>query len=216
MKQLLLLPLLFLTACGADGKYTDYLRMSDIAAPTPERFTHCYDYGCQKRAYVALSAETQKNLKQNFKPTAKTSEQEKRQIETAIKIFEDDIGAAVGTKNDKRGTFRLYQDGDASTRSFQQDCIDESTNTTIYLGLMEQMGLLKFHKPIFPANRQPFLSGSPWWHQTAVMKDLESGEKYAVDSWFRDNGHPAFVVPLQEWKDGWLPPKLPSETPVEG
>lgn len=216
MRFLFLLLALPLAACGADGKYADYLRMRDIPPPTTAQFIHCYDYGCMKKAELSLPAETRKRLAENFKPAPKTPEQEREKVKTAIKIFEDDIGAIVGTKNDKRGTFRLYQDDAPEMRSFQQDCIDESTNTTIYLGLLEQMRLLKFHRPVFPANRQPFLGGAPWWHQTAVMKDLESGEKYAVDSWFRDNGHPAFVVPLQEWKDGWLPPKPAQEQSKDG
>jgi hypothetical protein len=26
-----------------------------------------------------------------------------------------------------------------------------------------------------------------------------------VDSWFEDNGHPAYVVPYKQWKSGWRP-----------
>lgn len=84
---------------------------------------------------------------------------ERDKISKAIQIFETDIGNITGTKNDKRGTFRLYQDDAPSTKNFQQDCIDESTNTTIYLGLLEQLGYLELHKPVFAANRQPFKSG---------------------------------------------------------
>ena len=206
MKRLTLFLILFLSACS-DGHYGDYLKLRDIPVPTTENFTHCYNYGCQKKVSIALPQKTQDRLHTHFTPPAETAEQEQQKIATAIQIFEEDIGELVGTKNDKRGTFRLYQDNSKTTRTFQQDCIDESTNTTIYLGLLEQMQLLQFHRPVFAANRQPFFGGAPWWHQTAVMQNIETGDKFAVDSWFRDNGHPAFIVPLQEWKDGWLPPK---------
>ena len=206
MKRLTIISLLFLTGC-ASGHYHDYLRIRDIAPPTPSAFTHCYNYGCQKRETISLPTETLNCLKKNFTPTPKNAEEERQKIATSIKIFEEDIGTLVGTKNDKRGTFRLYQDNSAESRKFQQDCIDESTNTTIYIGLLEELNLIHYHRAVFPANRQPFLSGAPWWHQTAVMEDNKTGEKYAVDSWFRDNGHSAFIVPLSEWKAGWMAPK---------
>ena len=210
MKKLTLLSVLLLSACNnASGNYKDYLRLYGLPAPTTSDFIHCYDYGCKTQVRVALSKATQQRLKNNFSPSAKNAEKERTQISTAIKIFEKDIGAVTGTENDKHGTFRLYQDDNQKYDRFQQDCTDESTNTTIYLGLLEQMGFLQFHKPVFPATRQPIFSGNTWWHQTAVIEDIQTKEKYAVDSWFRDNGYPAFIVPLEEWKEGWHPPKLP-------
>ena len=194
----------FLCACSG-GTANDYLRMKNILPPTPENFIHCYDYGCKSKALVSLPKPTLQRLKKNFKPTPKTAESERQKIAAAIQIFEQDIGDLVGTKNDKFGTFRLYQDDAEKTKRFQQDCVDESTNTTIYLSLLEQLGFIKFHDVGFPESRQPFFGGSVWWHQTATMTEKETGERYAVDSWFQDNGHPAFIVPLKEWKDGWRP-----------
>lgn len=202
-----LLSITILSACTG-GTYKDYLRMHDIAVPTTDNFTHCYDYGCQTKVMMSLPIETKEKLQSLFTPPADTAENERQKMATAIEIFEKDIGDIVGTKNDKRGTFRLYQDDAESTKSFQQDCVDESTNTTVYVALLEEMTLLKFHQIDFPTSRQPFLGGAPWWHQTAVIKETQTGEKYALDSWFHDNAHPAFVVPYQEWKDGWLPPKI--------
>lgn len=205
-KIALILPILFLSAC-ATGHYQDYLNIRKIAPPTPAQFTHCYNYGCHKKQLVSLSQETQNRLINHFRLKSQTAEKERKLIASAIQIFEEDIGKAVGTKNDKRGTFRLYQDPSPEAKSFQQDCIDESTNTTIYLALLEQMNLIQFHTPVFAASRQPFFGGAPWWHQTAVMKEINTGKRFAVDSWFRDNGHPAYIIPLKEWKAGWLPPK---------
>jgi hypothetical protein len=207
MKKVLLFSSLLFISCSPNGNYKNYLKLHGLPAPAINSFIHCYDYGCQSRAIVHLPSQTQKKLNALFTPAPKTPEAERKKIAKAIKIFEDDIGAMTGTMNDKHGTFRLYQDNSERYDSYQQDCVDESTNTTTYLGLLEEMGLLKFHRPVFAATRQPFLSGRAWWHQTAVIENIESGEKFAVDSWFRDNGHPAFIVPLKEWKNGWVPPK---------
>lgn len=204
MKRLSLLLTLFLFACGT-GHYQNYLNMRNIPPPTIENFTHCHSYGCQSHTQITLPEATKKKLKHLFTPAPINAEDEREKIASSIQIFETDIGALAGTNYDKHGTFRLYEEKDV--KGLQQDCIDESTNTTIYIGLLQNMGLLKFNKPVFPANRQPFLGGAPWWHQTAVIMDIQTNEKYAVDSWFRDNGHAAFIVPLQEWKDGWMAPE---------
>ena len=198
--------LLLLTSCQT-GRYENYLNLYDIKPPTQSNLTHCFNYGCQTRRNLALPQKTSVKLHKLFKHPSKTAKTERKRISKAIQIFETDIGAITGTKNDKHGTFRLYQDDTETTSSFQQDCIDESTNTTIYMALLEKMGFLKFYKPVFPTTRQPFLNGSKWWHQTAVIEEIENGKKYAVDSWFFDNGAPAAIVPLKEWKNGWHPPK---------
>ena len=44
---------------------------------------------------------------------------------------------------------------------------------------------------------------------SAVMKafnEMRSGRAYVVDSWFEDNGGPAHIRPLEEWRAGWKPP----------
>jgi hypothetical protein len=37
-----------------------------------------------------------------------------------------------------------------------------------------------------------------------MVHDKTSGERYAVDSWFYDNGSPATMVPFDVWKDGYV------------
>ena len=34
---------------------------------------------------------------------------------------------------------------------------------------------------------------------------MSETKAYAVDSWFEDNGHAAYMVPLDEWYAGWIP-----------
>jgi len=42
-------------------------------------------------------------------------------------------------------------------------------------------------------------------HTTAVIQEKSNFEKYAVDSWYQDNGEDPFIVPLANWKAGWKP-----------
>jgi hypothetical protein len=116
-------------------------------------------------------------------------------------MLEQKIGAKTNTANDVAGTF-------GTVGKYQLDCVDESTNTTIFLALLEKNKLLKFHKVSAPMARTPFtgLAGGRFWpHQTAVIFENASGQAYAVDSWFRDNGFPADIVNLNDWLYGWGP-----------
>jgi hypothetical protein len=42
-------------------------------------------------------------------------------------------------------------------------------------------------------------------HATAVIVDTGSGETWAVDAWFLDNGRPPYIVPYDFWQKGWSP-----------
>ena len=69
---------------------------------------------------------------------AKNAADERRRIALAIGEWEKIIGTRNGTWRDLGNTFSA---GDM----FQQDCIDESTNTTVYLTLMQNMGWFKYN-----------------------------------------------------------------------
>lgn len=44
-----------------------------------------------------------------------------------------------------------------------------------------------------------------WPHTTAVISETVSGRRFAVDSWFHDNGQPPEIVALDIWRWGWSP-----------
>ena len=90
----------------------------------------------------------------------------------------------------------------------QLDCVDESTNTTIFLMILKQKGLLPFHEIEQPQVRWPIISGRGWMHKTAVITEKETGEQFAVDSWFEDSGVNPWIVSLEAWRNGWHPDQL--------
>ena len=93
----------------------------------------------------------------------------------------------------------------------KMDCIDHSTTTTRLLKMLERRGWLRWHRVLEPEVRR-FLFFDHW---TAVIEETvqapyrdetpESRMRYAVDSWFRDNGRPAVIMPLGYWMD-WKDP----------
>ena len=165
---------------------------------TAQSFQHCHGYGCKFISTVNFKPEDWRPVKAAFSPTPATPEQERQAIRNAIAVFEQKAGALAGTQNDHWGTFR-------KTGSYQHDCVDESTNTTVYLLLLQQQGLLRFHKLEAPTARLPVIHAGRWPHQSALISEIETSKFFAVDSWFHDNGAPPEIVPLKQWKEGWKP-----------
>ena len=84
----------------------------------------------------------------------------------------------------------------------RMDCIDHSTSTTRLLRLIEGRGWLRFHRVATPARRARFI----FQHFSAVIEEgRASGGRYAIDSWFVNNGEAAVVLPLAEWLEGGGP-----------
>jgi hypothetical protein len=136
-----------------------------------------------------------------FKPTSISAQQERDRIAIAIGVFEDIVGKKIGTSVDRAGTFNN------SSFEGQQDCNDEAINTTTYMRLLKQGGLMPFHEIEDTRTRNFFFTG--WPHTTAVISEIKTGQHFAVDSWFYDNGHPATIVPLDVWMKNYQPEDSP-------
>jgi hypothetical protein len=188
----------FALDCAADV----FVRDDIIVDPKPALFNICYGHGCASLASVKLSAEQWGQVRRAFAQPAATAAEERAQIAAAIAVLERIVGALTGTAGDKGGNLKgLGLPG-------QMDCIDESTNTTNYLYMLQHDGLMRRHAVADRSTRWSLFS---WPHTTAVITERDSAERWAVDSWFLDNGEPPFVLPLQTWKSGWKPPE--AETP---
>lgn len=196
-----LLPLaaaLLLSGCANElyGSLPLYMQSKHLPEVRIENFPHCEGYGCPIVKNVELNAADWKTIERAYGGKAETAKNEREKIARTIGVFEQVVGPITGTDVDKAGTF-------IQTGKGQLDCVDESSNTTIYLILLKEKGLLTFHTIDQPQVRYPIVSGRGWMHQTAVVTERATGDRYAVDSWFDDNGAPARIIPLQDWLNGW-------------
>lgn len=201
-RHALLIPLML---CGcADQLYSDlphYMQSKNLPPVSMKSFPHCQKYDCAVVKKVELSQRDWDRVEKEFGKKAKSAEQEREKIAKTIGAFERIVGPITGTQNDREGTFLQTGDG-------QLDCVDESTNTMVYMLLLKEAGLIRFHDIEQPQVRYPLLSGRGWMHQTAVVTETKTGKQYAIDSWYEDNGAPAYVVPMEEWRNGWHPRPL--------
>lgn len=99
----------------------------------------------------------------------------------------------------------------------RMDCIDHATTTTRLLRMLERRGWLRWHRVLAPAVRTRLFVFDHW---SAVIAETtrapyrdehpDAQQRYAVDSWFFDNGKPAVVMPLDDWMD-WQGPGVNDE-----
>ena len=151
-------------------------------------FVHCYDYGCKSTQEVRYSDAQWGEIRSLFARPMGAFE-EKQAIRRAVATMERFSGEQTGTYRDVGGNIADEYVG-------QHDCIDESTNTFQYLSALEQLELLKFHR-VEPKQRRIVWLATHW---TAVIAEIDSDEKFAVDSWYRDNGELPYIQPLADWQ----------------
>jgi hypothetical protein len=160
-----------------------------------DEVTICYNYGCYARAQVNYSDAQLATLHQLLAPASDASA-ERKAISVAIGRMYAIAGEQTPVWRDKGGNFA---DGGENG---QMDCIDHSTNTSIFLKLLQAHGWLRFHEVLEPVRRIRFFVAVHW---AARIRDRETQRAYVVDSWYFDNGHPAAVLTLEDWLAGKRP-----------
>ena len=144
------------------------------------------------RKSFAISPEDWGRIRAHFEPAPETPDAERMALAAAIPEFERIAGAQTPTGAD-HGRYRadMLDEG-------QQDCVDESSNTTTYLHLLAQRGLLRHHEVLEPQWRTKYIVAT---HRTAAVRESATGRAYAVDSWWEDNGGAPLIKPLGVWRD---------------
>jgi len=157
----------------------------------PEAIPVFYGGGRKHGAIVRLSSDEWTELRTLFEPAAPSSHDERVAIARAVQRLEQIVGAQTPTGADKA------QNEKNPDWYGHQDCVDESTNTTIYLQLLQQHELLQHHVVLGRVRRTRWGTHMHW---TAQIRDESDGTRYVVDSWFRDNGQPPYVQRAEDWE----------------
>lgn len=195
--------LVVLSGCGAPAKHLVEENMADNSR---QSFLFCSHFGCSYRHTMSLNDEEWGEITRYFAEALPDAVSERTQIAQAVGHIERIMGEKAGTKSDRPGASIIPLH---STRG-QQDCIDEAYNTSTYLQFMEADNLLKWHKVGLPAHRGMIFDR--WFHNTATVIEIESGQSYVIDSWFGANGEPADITTLEAWSDGWEPKHFSTRT----
>jgi hypothetical protein len=166
-------------------------------APRNNTVYVCHAYGCRMQTPFRFTDADIAQLKTLMAKTRKadTPHEERRAVAYAIGWMETRTGDVIGTSADRPG-----MDFAGSGDPTQQDCVDEATNTTSYLLILERNGLLKHHTVGTPFSKENLLRGVAGWpHWTAVLRENANGQKWAVDSWIYANGENPAIVEAEKW-----------------
>lgn len=159
------------------------------AVATPY-FVQCYDFGCKTTRELHYSESHWNQIRAIFSTGVVDGDTEKQAIRRAIATMERISGELSITHLDKGGNWP------GSDILGQMDCIDESTNTLQYLRALEELKLLKWHRVDRKYRRIVWLMT----HWTAAITEIGSQARFAVDSWYRDNGELPYIQPLEDWQ----------------
>lgn len=176
----------------------------------------CFNYGCLAEAEVTFSAEQLAEVATLLR--ADTAAEERARLGEAIGRLYAFAGAKSPIAADKGGN--LADDAVYG----RMDCIDHSLTTTRFLTLLEARGMLRYHTVGERVLRSRFLLfqhyaaqiversmslEAPRAQAGTVVSDVEGAmpvaARFAVDSWFYDNGLPAAILPLADWNAGESP-----------
>ena len=188
------------SACTHEGFGTAERHFATFSVPEPKGATvHvCHAYGCRMRTkFIFKDADIAElgAIMKKWRTKADTAEDERRGVAYAIGWMETRVGNVIGTKDDRPG-----MDFSASGDPTQQDCVDEATNTTSYMTVLQTKGLLKHHTVAVPFAKENYLRGvAGWTHWTAVLVETANKQRWAVDSWIYANGENPAIVKTEEW-----------------
>lgn len=182
---------ILLAGCAATSTLdVDHWYEGKRFAPQGDKVWVCHGFGCNYKDVVVFSrADVAAMRKIMGRP--KSAAAERKRVERLIAWAERRVAPVVGSADDVPGL-----DISNARKRGQMDCIDEATNTTSYLLVAHEHGLLRFHEVARPVARGFFLDGR-YPHATAVLR-AENGS-YAVDSWPVANGERPRVMPLEAW-----------------
>ena len=188
-----------LTGCTYERTGPVSLHYSEVKSQAPSANTVyvCHAYGCKMQTRFRFTEQDIASLRDlmNKMRNSDDAKGERRAVAYAIGWMETRVGKEIGTDKDRPG-----MDFAASGDPTQQDCVDEATNTTSYLKVLDHNGLLKHHTITRPMAKENYLRGvAGWTHWTAVLVEKNGGQRWAVDSWIYANGENPAIVEAEKW-----------------
>lgn len=194
LKIILCIPLLCACTKGQGISLHQYKQEK----PTRENFKLCHGYSCTHRTDISISDENWKRITSLFANPAANAKAERQNIAHAMALIEKTIIDISGMIPDRAEAKNFETDKD------QMDCLDETINTSRYLSFLEKENAFKFHKTSSPIHRGYFIDGL-WPHNTATITEIQTGDIYAVDSYYAETGLKAHIIPKDIWLDDWSP-----------
>ncbi len=164
-----------------------------INPPSAEEMTICYGFVCRRRATLDFTASDKSELTKILGTGKASAVAERAAIQKAVIWFDKRVGPMIGTTN--RVADADIRSG-ASEGNF--DCWDSTRNTSSFLFVLQEWGLLKHHMVGNPRYRGNILV-LQLPHNTAVLVESESKIEWVVDMWTTKYLQPPDVMLVETW-----------------
>jgi hypothetical protein len=171
-----------------------WFRSQGYVEPSGTRIIACHGYGCSRRLAISVDGAWLSRASALLKGGSASPEAERRALAQVVSTYTAYLTTSIGAKPDVPGS-----PPQMSGVPGQMDCLDETANTTSLLLVLQEQGLLTYHKVEPPESRGFFLDGR-YPHFTAIIADKRTGEEWAVDPWRRAPGQIPEILPLIQWR----------------
>ena len=162
------------------------------ASPIYHNIPICHGFSCNIESMISLSTLEWRSVSGWLKANTSDPSAERDQIRQAIGWMEVLVGRHGPGREDRALDLKHV-----AYRTGQMDCIDESINTTTYLKLFEQQSLLRWHRVVERIQRRALFDA----HWASQIEEIQTGDRYVIDSWFQDNGMLPNVQKTEDWAD---------------
>jgi hypothetical protein len=189
-----LLPVLAAPSAAAAQTPQSWYGDQGFVAPDGIRIVACHGYGCARRMPVSLDVALLGRMGAILKGGRGSPEAERRALRAAVAAYTAYLAASFGGKPDEPRS-----PPGMSGMQGQMDCVDEATNVTSLLLVLQDQGLLAHHRVERPQSRGLFIDGR-YPHVTAIVAERRNGREWAVDPWSRAPGQAADILPLERWQ----------------
>ncbi len=168
------------------------------------RFGVCYGYACNIYQKTGLDDQEWNAVRELFLVETVSAKQERKRIAKSIALIEQFVGPKTGTDDDKARAPII----NFNIRT-EMDCIDEANNSTTYLYLLRQDGLITYHTLGYKLRRNwsnlSYPHSAATIHEINKSKGVEGDGHFVVDSWFHKNGALPEIIPASVWRGRWYP-----------
>lgn len=191
---LIAVSIIFLT--GVYGSTTEdriyYYYLDTANAPMPSKYNRiyiCHGHGCNAIDKFTFNRNDLKHLK-SLMTKSDSAVQERKNLSKAVAWFENRVCSTSKTCTDHAGGTYMSS-GDPT----QLDCVDEATNTTSLMLVMQKYKMFKFHKVVEPSVK---MSIQPHWFSS--IEELSTKQVWGVDSFFSENGQEPWIDKVEVMK----------------
>jgi hypothetical protein len=166
---------------------------TEAQPPTADQMMVCYGFVCRRKLALQFSPGERSTLKKILADGRASAAGERKALQRAFVWFDRRVGREIGTsRRVARADFRAGDD------AHNFDCFDTTRNAVSLLLIFQEWGLLHHHSVADPEFRGSVLAGQTP-HNTAVLNEKKTGQKWVIDMWTTAYGQVPDVMPLDKW-----------------